>query len=98
MVNLVGLIRLRLRLLRILSLCLSAKRETIETAIRMTVADFSFDIRNPYAAVAMSHPPPPPPLPVPLEPLIAGMSVADGDATGSEHSVTPARRPKSWVQ
>ncbi len=96
MANLVGLIRLRLRLLRILSLCLSAKRAIIETAIRMTVADFSFDIRNPYAALAMSHPPPP--LPVPLEPLLAAMSVADGGATGSGHSVTPACRPKSWVQ
>ena len=98
MANLLGLIRLRLRLLRILSLCLSAKRATIEIAIRMTAADFSFDIRNPYAAVSMSHPPPPPPLPVPLEPLIGGMSIADGGATGSGHSVTPARRPKSWVQ
>ena len=94
----VALIRLRLRFLRILSPCLSAERITIERTIRMTVTDFSFDLRNPYVAVAMSHPPPPPPLLVSLDPVIAGMFVVDGGATGSEHSVTPARRPKSWVQ
>jgi hypothetical protein len=56
----------------------------------------------------MKHPPPPPPLPVSIAPLVAGISVAGGavtgisvaggTATGTGHWVTPARRPKSWVQ